>query len=74
MSLSTFSGPVRSTNGFELDTNGLVSFSTSQSTDATEALSITSEQIVEAIGVFTPSHKYKIEINSVFYWIQLDAV
>lgn len=74
MSQTTFSGPVRSKAGFELDTNGLVSFGTETSTDATLAIAITSAQVVEAIGVFTASHKYKLEINGVFYWIQLDAV
>lgn len=37
-------------------------------------LSLTTEQAVEAIGVFTPSHKLKIWINGVEYWMQLDAV
>lgn len=44
------------------------------SSDATTALSLYTEQVVEAIGTFTASHKYKIQINGVFYWINLDLV
>ena len=32
------------------------------------------EQGVEAIGTFTPSHKLKLWINGTEYWVQLDAV
>jgi len=41
-------------------------------TNATLALSL--EQAVEAIGTFTASHKIKVWINNVEYWLQLDAV
>ena len=41
---------------------------------ANATLSMWTEQAVEAIGTFTPSHKHKIWINGVEYWIQLDAV
>lgn len=44
------------------------------SSDNTTTLHIRSEQAVEAIGTFTASNKYKIYINNVAYWIQLDAV
>lgn len=42
------------------------------STNATLALYL--EQAVEAIGTFTPSHKIKVWINGIEYWLQLDAV
>ena len=74
MGLSTFSGPVRSKNGFETDAEGKVKIEGAQSSDVNQQLSITSEQAVEAIGTFTPSHKIKIRINGVEYWMQLDAV
>ena len=32
------------------------------------------EQDVEVIGTFTASHKVKVWINGVEYWMQLDAV
>lgn len=41
---------------------------------ANSTLSIRTEQAVETIGTFTPSHKLRIWINEVEYWIQLDAV
>lgn len=44
------------------------------SADNTSTLHIRSEQAVEAIGTFTASNKFKIYINNVAYWIQLDAV
>jgi hypothetical protein len=44
------------------------------SSDGTATLAMFTEQAVEAIGVFTPSHKLKIKINGVEYWIELDAV
>ena len=37
-------------------------------------LAFRTEQSVEVVGTFTPSHKHKIWINGVEYWIQLDAV
>ena len=37
-------------------------------------LAIRTEQGVEAIGTFTPSHKLRVWINGVEYWMQLDAV
>jgi hypothetical protein len=44
------------------------------SSDAATTLHLNMEQAVEAIGTFTPSHKIKIYINGVEYWLQLDAV
>jgi hypothetical protein len=41
---------------------------------AAETLKITTTQAVESIGTFTGSHKLKININGVEYWISLDAV
>lgn len=41
---------------------------------ANATLALQLEQAVEAIGTFTPSHKLKVWINGVEYWIQLDAV
>jgi len=41
---------------------------------ANATLGLRSEQAVEIIGTFTPSHKLKIWINEVEYYIQLDAV
>ena len=37
-------------------------------------LAVRTEQAVEAIGTFTASHKLKLWINEVEYWVQLDAV
>lgn len=51
-----------------------VNLHTTISSDNKSALGIYSEQVVEDIGTFTASHKYKIKINGVEYWIQLDAV
>lgn len=42
--------------------------------ESTSTLELFLEQVVEAIGTFTPSHKIKIVLNGVEYWIQLDAV
>jgi hypothetical protein len=42
--------------------------------DSTTTLAIRTEQAIEAIGTFTPSHKLKIKINGTEYWIQLDLV
>lgn len=53
--------------------NGAQLFSTDTS-DATATLGLMLEQQVEAIGSFTASHKIKIKINGVEYWLQLDAV
>lgn len=44
------------------------------SSDAAATLHLNMEQDVESIGTFTASHKVKIYINGVEYWIQLDAV
>jgi len=44
------------------------------SSDGPMAIAIKSAQPVETLISFTPSHKLKIWINSVEYWIQLDAV
>lgn len=41
---------------------------------ANATLSVRTEQAVEAIGTFTPSHKLRIWVNGVEYHIQLDAV
>lgn len=74
MARSTFSGPVRSKNGIEIDSDGQVSMAGAESSDTNQQLAITSEQAVEAIGTFTASHKLKIRINGTEYWVQLDAV
>ncbi len=44
------------------------------SSDATTTLALYTQQAVEAIGTFTPSHKLKIRLNGTEYWISLDAV
>lgn len=54
-------------------TNGLFIYA-ADSVDATTSLALRLEQAVEAIGVFTASHKLKIKINGTWYWVQLDAV
>lgn len=41
---------------------------------ANSTLALRTEQAVEAIGTFTPSHKLRVWINAVEYWLQLDAV
>ena len=43
-------------------------------TDTTATLALMLEQAVEEIGTFTPSHKFKIFVNGIAYWFQLDAV
>jgi hypothetical protein len=47
-----------------------------ESTDGTPAhtVHLRTEQAVEAIGTFTESHKLRVWINNVEYWISLDAV
>lgn len=42
--------------------------------DGTATLSVFTEQVVEVIGTFTASHKWKIKVNGDDYWIQLDKV
>jgi len=37
-------------------------------------LAFLTQQAVETVGTFTPSHKLRVWINGVEYWIQLDAV
>ena len=74
MGRSTFSGPVRSNAGVEVDSEGLVSIAAEASSDATSTLSLTLEQAVESVGTFTASHKIKVLINGTEYWLQLDAV
>jgi hypothetical protein len=65
-------------NGTEPTTSpaGVVQIYSKDSSDgaANATLGIRTEQAVEAIGTFTPSHKHKIWLNGVEYWIQLDAV
>lgn len=53
-----------------------ISLSARDSSDgsANSTIALYLEQVVEAIGTFTPSHKLKIWINGTEYWIQLDAV
>jgi hypothetical protein len=41
---------------------------------ANATLAIRTEQAVESIGTFTASHKLRVWINGVEYWLQLDAV
>ena len=56
-------------------TNGTILYAKDSSDGAANStLAIYTEQAVEVIGTFTPSHKHKIWINGVEYWIQLDAV
>ena len=74
MGRSTFSGPIKSQNGVELNSDGDVSVEAAAISGGSNAVSITQAQAVEAIGTFTPSHKVKIVINGTEYWIQLDAV
>lgn len=65
-------------NGTEPSTNptDMIQVYSKDSSDGTtnSTLAIKTEQAVEAIGTFTASHKLKIWINGVEYWIQLDAV
>ena len=42
--------------------------------DGTATIGLMLEQAVEAIGVFIPSHKIKINLNGQDYWLQLDLV
>lgn len=44
------------------------------SDDNAATLGLFLEQAVEAVGVFTPSHKLKVKINGTLYHIQLDQV
>jgi len=41
---------------------------------ANATFALRTEQGVEAIGVFTPSHKLRIWIDEVEYWFQLEAI
>lgn len=74
MGRSTFSGPLKSKAGVELNDAQDVKIEASTIAGGSNSLDITTAQAVEAIGTFTPSHKLKIKINDVEYWIQLDAV
>lgn len=53
-----------------------ISLSAKDSSDgaANATLALYCEQAVEAIGTFTESHKLKIWVNNVEYWVSLDAV
>ena len=42
--------------------------------EETATLGLFLEQAVESIGTFMASHKIKVRINGVEYWMQLDAV
>jgi len=55
---------------------GMIQIFADDSSDgaANATLALRTEQAVEAIGTFTASHKLKIWINGVEYYIQLDAV
>lgn len=56
-------------------TNGIVVYAKDSSDGAANStLAIYTEQSVEAIGTYTPSHKLKVWINGTEYWIELDAV
>jgi len=44
------------------------------SADSTSTLALYLEQAVEEVGTFTPANKFKIWLNGVAYWIQLDPV
>ena len=74
MGRSTYSGPIKSKNGVELNDAEDVSLSAAAISGGSNALAISQAQAVEAIGTFTPSHKVKVVINGVEYWLQLDAV
>ncbi len=52
----------------------LISSKDSSDGSANATLSLRLEQSVESIGSFTASHKIKVWINGVEYWLQLDAV
>lgn len=62
------------TSTFPLSAGSSVIIYGQDSSDNTVALSLYTEQVVEALGTFTPTQKYKIQINGLFYWIQLDPV
>lgn len=55
-------------------TNGVQIYAADTAVEAKSTLALETEQVVEAIGVFTASHKLKVVINGAEYWIQLDAV
>jgi len=56
-------------------TNGIILHAKDSSDgSANSTLALYLEQAVEAIGVFVESHKIKVWINNVEYWISLDAV
>lgn len=61
------------TNASAAPTSGII-FHARDSSDANSTLALYTEQAVEAIGTFTASHKIKVWINNVEYWLQLDAV
>ena len=55
---------------------GMIQIFADDSSDgaANATLAVRTEQSVETVGTFTPSHKVKVWWNGVEYWIQLDAV
>lgn len=63
------------TNASVSPTNGMIIHARDSSDGAANStLALYTEQGVEAIGAFTASHKLKVWINNVEYWISLDAV
>ena len=63
------------TNATTAPTNGFILHAKDSSDGgANSTLALYTEQAVEAIGVFTASHKIKVWWNNVEYWLQLDAV
>ena len=73
MGRSTYSGPLKSKNGFELNDTEDVSLAAAEITGGSNSLSVTTAQAVE-VGAPTASHKLKITINGTEYWIPLDEV
>lgn len=65
--------PNASTNAAAASTGGLILHSR-DSSDANSTLAIYAEQAPEATATFTQTHRFKIWINGVEYWLSLDAV
>lgn len=55
-------------------TTGTFILEACNTSDGKASIEITTEQLVEVIGVFTASHKLKIRLNGIEFWMPLDAV
>ena len=73
MGRSTYSGPLKSKNGFELGADEDVSLGSVLIASGSNSLNITTAQVVET-SASTPDKRLKISINGVEFYLVLEAV